>query len=821
MVNYQNKSQYMLSFDDDYEPARMDAMLTPIHARVIHRITARKVLIVTDMTRSALQQSLPTGVSLDSGSQSRSRSESELLVNATHLRLSSQFAEAKSRRRDDGREWGDGDFEAPGHDESATDSEHIHRSRSGVSGAVEFIAPINDRLVNDTAVSLIIVDGTHEFSMSEEEKTNIAAEVMTGLDWLASVEEDANVSWSYKVETPTVNVDPWSGARWPGMPANFYNGIDAAVVREDNDKLYFFKGSQYVRFSNVSAGVDPGYPKAIEGNWPGLPTTFNQGIDAALWRQSNGVLYLFKGSSYVRFTNVSEGVDSGYPKSISGNWPDLPSSFTSGIDAALMRKDNGKIYFFKDDQYVRFSRVSAGVDAGYPKPLEGNWSALPDSYTKGINAALWRDSNGATYFFQNKRNNGRLYGTYVRFSNISNGVDSGYMQGKPIGLSTGEAERLWRNPAMASLGYGEGSDQVRHLAADVRDSLRAQHGFCLFVTKYPTTHFAYAGGGRIVYRKAGFLPTQTGNMDRVIAHETGHVFGAPDEYGSSGCRCSTKSGRFFKASNRNCANCDPDENAPCIMRSNSPGLCQNTPWHLGWGAFMTGIDAAFWRHDVNKAYLFSGTQYIRYSTISNGRDEGYPKKIAGNWPGLPVMFRSGIDAALWRKDNNKLYFFKENQYVRFSSISDGVDSGYPRTISGNWPGLPANFNNGIDAAFWREDNDKIYFFKGSQYVRFSNISDGVDVGYPRSISGNWPGLTTDFNSGIDAALMRPDNNKLYFFSGSRYSRFSNISEGIDSGYPRYINGVWMSFPRHRAILSSNDRSIQTALRGSITVNQTS
>ncbi len=813
MADNSLKGQHILVFSEELELARMDAMLSPLQIRVLHRLGGNMVVVASNMSPDELLQRLPSGVSLDPTPDAGSRAASALMIDANRLRMSAPFSDAKSRRPEDGQEWGEGDLEAPGHDEP----DHAR----GVSRAGDFVAPTNDRLVNDTAVTLVIVDGIGDFAMSDEEKTNIAAEVMTGLDWLASVADDANVSWSYSVKTSIVDIDPWSGARWPGMPANFYNGIDAAVVREDNGKLYLFKGNQYVRFTSVSAGVDPGYPRAIEGNWPGLPAAFTQSIDAALWRQSNGKLYLFKGSQYVRISNVSAGIDPGYPRAIEGNWPGLPAAFNQGIDAALMRKDNGKIYFFKDEQYVRFSNVSAGVDEGYPKPIDGNWKGLPDSFTNGINAALWRDSNKATYFFQNKRSNGRLYGTYVRFSNISNGVDTDYTNGIPIGLSTGEAEILWRNPAMASLGYGEGSGEVRHLAADVRDSENAQHGFCLFVTKYPTTHFAYAGGGRIVYRKASFSPEQTGNMDRVIAHETGHLFGAPDEYGSSGCSCSTKSGRFFKASNRNCANCNPDENVPCIMRSNSPGLCQNTPWHLGWGAFMTSIDAAVWRRDVNKAYLFSGTQYIRYTDISSGRDDNYPRSIADNWPGLPAVFQSGIDAALWRKDNDKLYFFKGNQYVRFSSVSDGVDAGYPRAISGNWPGLPANFNSGIDAALWREDNDKVYFFKGNQYVRFSNVGDGVDAGYPRAINGNWPGLTADFNSGVDAALMRLDNNKLYFFRGSRYARFSNISDGADAGYPRFINGVWMTFPKLPAITGSSGSSRQAAARDTSKKNQIS
>ena len=152
-------------------------------------------------------------------------------------------------------------------------------------------------------------------------------------------------------------------------------------------------------------------PKPIAGNWPGLPPEFQSGIDAAFW-MSNDAVYMFKGDQYVRFTTVGGGVDPGYPKPIAGNWPGLPPEFQSGIDAVLMRKDTNQIYFFKDDQFIRYSDVSAGVDAGYPKPIEGNWKGVPSKYNDGIDAALWRDSNGKIYLFKNSR----FYGTYVRIS---------------------------------------------------------------------------------------------------------------------------------------------------------------------------------------------------------------------------------------------------------------------------------------------------------------------------------------------------------------------------------------------------------------------
>jgi hypothetical protein len=43
--------------------------------------------------------------------------------------------------------------------------------------------------------------------------------------------------------------------------------------------------------------------------------------------------------------------------------------------------------------------------------------------------------------------------------------------------------------------------------------------------------------------------------------------------------------------------------------------------------------------------------------------------------------------------------------------------------------------------------------------------------------------------------MRLDTNQIYFFRGHRYLRYSNVSEGPDSGYPKWIDKHWMPFPR--------------------------
>lgn len=99
-------------------------------------------------------------------------------------------------------------------------------------------------------------------------------------------------------------------------------------------------------------------------------------------------------------------------------------------------------------------------------------------------------------------------------------------------------------------------------------------------TKYPMWHFAYANNERVVmhYETDGWGPD---NIDRVFAHETGHVFGCPDEYAASNCTRGGAHGRFGDP-NANCENCAPGGGIDCIMKANDWAMCRWTYRHLGW-----------------------------------------------------------------------------------------------------------------------------------------------------------------------------------------------------------------------------------------------
>lgn len=175
-------------------------------------------------------------------------------------------------------------------------------------------------------------------------------------------------------------------------------------------------------------------------------------------------------------------------------------------------------------------------------------------------------------------------------------------------------------------------------------------------------------------------------------------------------------------------------------------------------------------------YFFNGHDYVRYDATTGQIAAGYPKPIGGNWPGLAELgFDDGIDAAVaW--PNGKVYFFSGSEYVRYDLTVNAVDAGYPREISAGWAGV---FDKDIDAVVvW--PTGKAYFFRGNDYVRYDLTANAVDAGYPRSIASAWPGV---FVGDLDSVSILPDG-AAYFVSGDHYVRYDVAADRADDGYPQ-------------------------------------
>lgn len=161
-------------------------------------------------------------------------------------------------------------------------------------------------------------------------------------------------------------------------------------------------------------------------------------------------------------------------------------------------------------------------------------------------------------------------------ANVSFDYDIHFVKVSATPGSPGNYEAPWQDAALTALGYSTGRTGSRQYVQDIRSSKGTDWAYVAYFTKYPVKHFAYAGGERVVmhYDNDGWGPD---DINRVFAHETCHIFGAADEYGSCGCGASG----FLQVPNNNCRNCTSSQVA-CLMDANTLSLCQWSRGQIGW-----------------------------------------------------------------------------------------------------------------------------------------------------------------------------------------------------------------------------------------------
>jgi hypothetical protein len=153
-----------------------------------------------------------------------------------------------------------------------------------------------------------------------------------------------------------------------------------------------------------------------------------------------------------------------------------------------------------------------------------------------------------------------------------------------------EYEETWVNGIMAKFGYTSGSRFTRVTAFNTwqRSYYQTNRSYSAFVPFNPApapamfpdgmTAYAYWYGPYTVL----LFHVQGWTTAQVFAHESGHIFGACDEYsggcGSWSCTSVCSNG----ALNGNCEDCNP-QSRDCMMKANSFSLCSYTPTQVGWG----------------------------------------------------------------------------------------------------------------------------------------------------------------------------------------------------------------------------------------------
>ncbi|XP_004604865.1 stromelysin-2 [Sorex araneus] len=126
---------------------------------------------------------------------------------------------------------------------------------------------------------------------------------------------------------------------WPSIPS----GIDAAYEVKSKDTVFIFKGQQFwaVRGNEVQAG----YPRSIQTL--GFPPTIRK-IDAAFSDNDRKKTYFFLEDKYWRFDEKRQTMEPGFPKKIAEDFPGVHPRVDAVFEAF------GFFYFFRGSSQLEF-----------------------------------------------------------------------------------------------------------------------------------------------------------------------------------------------------------------------------------------------------------------------------------------------------------------------------------------------------------------------------------------------------------------------------------------------------------------------------------
>src|SRR5580765_4830745 len=166
---------------------------------------------------------------------------------------------------------------------------------------------------------------------------------------------------------------------------------------------------------------------------------------------------------------------------------------------------------------------------------------------------------------------------------------------KPTSSDYNAREPLWRDPALTAMGYSTGTSGISSYNNDLMNKAwsvgKATSAYTVFITKYNAAWMAYTSISDaymvlqypwVSTNGAGFPGGGWGNSwPRTYAHETGHIFQAPDEYLASNCTRTSIHGALH-IPNANCQRTATDTVFPCLMINHVEDACTPTIRIWGW-----------------------------------------------------------------------------------------------------------------------------------------------------------------------------------------------------------------------------------------------
>ncbi|XP_066588730.1 matrix metalloproteinase-2 isoform X2 [Prorops nasuta] len=186
-----------------------------------------------------------------------------------------------------------------------------------------------------------------------------------------------------------------------------------------------------------------------------------------------------------------------------------------------------------------------------------------------------------------------------------------------------------------------------------------------------------------------------------------------------------------------------------------------------------------------ETFIFKGRYLWRIG--EQGLYEGYPAEITRLFH-LPEDI-DHVDAVYERPDKKIVFFVGRKYYVFNANI---LEPGYPRSLA--TLGLPDSIEK-IDGALVWGHNGRTYFFSGTEYWRFDESINFVELDYPRDMI-----MFAGVGYNIDA-VFQWTNGKTYFFKGKGFWEFDDLRMKVAHEKQKLSASVWMGCPR---IVDTND-----------------
>jgi hypothetical protein len=547
--------------------------------------------------------------------------------------------------------------------------------------------PTSLTLTGSVAVGVVMVSGPAEAWLPIQGALKYVSAAADGAVWGVNAAD---------------NIYRWNGSGWTQVPGALKQisvgstglvwGVNAA------DKIYRWNGSSWTQVSGALKHVSVAADGAVWGvnaadkiyrwngsSWTQVPGALKQlsvGSASAIWGvNAADNIYRWNGSSWTQVPGALKHVSVAADGAVWGvnaadniyrrtgsSWTQVPGALKQ---VSVSNASNVWGVNSADTIYLRGPGTGLQLTAAEKAHLTSEvieslaWLASADPEANVSFVYDWRDV----------------------------AVDAG----AGVGNSYEEREAPWRDAALKKMGFAGSRAGSRAYVEALRTSKHTDWAYVAYLTRYPLHWFAYAGQERLVmhYDNDGWGPAI---FNQVFAHETCHIFGAADEYGSCSCAGSGVS----NAPNLNCVNCTTTP-VPCLMNQNTLSLCPWSRAQIGWSLWKqiagalkhvsVAADGTVW--GVNAAdniYRWNGSSWTQVSGALKQISVGSATLI---W---------GVNAA------DKIYRWNGSSWTQIPGALKHVSVAADGTV---W---------GVNAA------DNIYRWNGNAWDRVPGALKQVDAG---------------------------------------------------------------------------------------------